>query len=129
MERQEVEGAGVLGLAPWQCQRDSASAEFPVVMEPVHGRVVLSLAVMLQSPALDVFRWAMSFAWVAATVEKSMRILSLSMRSACRPETLSFSFDRVGRQDSHTANIPCSRGLHWDCVPRDPTQISRERAV
>jgi len=87
-----------LGWAPWWCQWDSASAKIPVVMEPVHGRVVLSVAVML-------FRWVMSFAWVVATVEKSMRILSLLMTSGCRPETLSLSFESVGRRDSHTANI------------------------
>ena len=95
-----------MGLAPWWCQRDSVSAEIPVVMEPVHGRVVLSVAIMLRSPATDVFRCVMSIAWVAATVEKSIRILS--MRSACRPETLSLSLESVGRQDSHTANIACN---------------------
>ena len=82
--RQEVEGADVLGLAPWRCQRDSSSAGVRVllVIEPTHGRVVLSVVVMLQSLAPDVVRWEISFAWVMATVEKSIRILSFSLRSA-----------------------------------------------
>ena len=110
VEKVRPEGADVLGLAPWRCQRDSASvgAGVPVVIEPVHGKVVLSMAVMLRSPAPDVFRWPMSFAWFVATVERSIRILSLSLRSAFRPETLSLSFERVGRQDSHTASIPAT---------------------
>ena len=110
VRRQEVEGADDLGLAPWRCQRDSASAGagVSVVIEPVHGKVVLSMVVMLRSPAPDVLRWEISFAWFVATVEKSIRILSFCLRSAFRPETLSLSFERVGRQDSHTASMPAA---------------------
>ena len=110
VRRQEVEGANDLGLAPWRCQQDAAcaGAGVSVVIEPVHGKVVLSMVVMLRSPALDVLRWVISFAWVVVTVEKSTRILSFCLRSAFRPETLSSSFERAGRQDSHTTSIPAA---------------------
>ena len=97
--RQEVKGGNVLGLSPWRCKWDSASAGVGVLLaiEPVHGKLVLSVVVMLRSSAPDV---------LMTTVEKFLRILSLSVRSAFRPETLSLSFERVGRQDSHTTNTP-----------------------
>ena len=74
--RQEVEGDNALGLAPWWRQRDSASAGAGVslVIEPLHGKVVLSVVIMLWSPALYVLRWDISFTWVVATVQKSIRI-------------------------------------------------------
>ena len=108
--RQEVEGADNLGLAPWRCEQDLATAGAGVllVIQPVRGKAVLSMVIMFWSPAPDVLRWEISFAWVVATVEKSIRILSLSLRSALRPEMLSLSFERVGRQDSHTASIPAA---------------------
>ena len=83
------------------------------MIEPVHGKVVLSVVVMLRSPALDVLRWDISFAWVVGTVEKSKRILSFCLRSAFRPETLSLRFERMGRQDLHTASIPAYRRGDW----------------
>lgn len=52
-----------------------ASAGVLVVIEPVHGSMVLSVAVMLRLLVLAVLRWMMSFVWVIATVEKSIRIL------------------------------------------------------
>lgn len=72
------------------------------VTEPLQGSVVLF---MLPSPAPDDLSWAMCFAWVVARVEKSRRILSLCLRSACSPEMLSLSLERVGRQDPHTTSI------------------------
>ena len=117
---QEVDGADDLGLAPWWCQRNLASVLVSVVIKPVNGKVVLSMVVMLRSPAPDVLRWEISFAWVVATVEKSIRILSFCLRSAFRPETSAFkpetlalSFERVGRHDSHTARIPAAGAEIW----------------
>ena len=66
------------------------------------------MVVMLRSPAPDVLRREISFAWFVAIVEKSIRILSFCLRSALRPETLFLSFERVGRQDSHTASMPAA---------------------
>ena len=77
--RQEVESADDLGLTSWRYQWDSASAGAGVslVIKPVHGKVVLSMVVKLQSLAPDVLRWEISFTWVMVTVEISIRILSL----------------------------------------------------
>ena len=70
--RHEVEGADGLGLVPWRCQLDSANAgaRVSVVIELVNGRVVLSVVIMLQSPAPDVLRWEISFAWVMVTNQR-----------------------------------------------------------
>ena len=71
--RQEVEGANVLGLVPWRCQQDSASAGAGVllVIAPVHGKVVLLVVIMLWSPVQEVLRWEISFAWFGATVAQT----------------------------------------------------------
>ena len=108
--RQEVEGADDLGLAPWRCQRDSASAgaRVSLVIKPVHGKVVLSMIIMLRSPVPDVLRWEVSFAWVVNSGEIHKDFVLLLEVSHQTREMLSLSFERVGRQYSQTTLIPAA---------------------
>lgn len=74
-------------------------------MDPNHSQVVSFVAIMLQSSAPDALSRAMCFAWDVATVEKSSRILSFSLKSDRSPEMLYISLENVGRQDSHTTTM------------------------